>query len=56
MNSENPMEYITLLAGKTKNFARVYNHQTKVKEETQFEKVFYKPSKILRSTNKPIQG
>ncbi len=55
MNSQNPTEYITLPAGKTKNFARVYKHQTGEKEETQFEKVFYKPSKMLCFMNRPIQ-
>ena len=47
MDSGNALEYITLQAGKSKNFARVYNHQTRIKEETQFEKVFYKQVQLV---------
>jgi hypothetical protein len=39
MDTENPLEYITLPAGNMNNYARYYNHQTRVEEKTYFEKV-----------------
>ena len=40
MNTGTPLEYITLTAGRQNNFAKHYNHKTKRKEETFFEKVW----------------
>ena len=39
MATTTPLEYVTLPAGKENNFARHFNFQTHVKEETSFEKV-----------------
>ena len=39
MNTKNPREYVTLPAGKMNNYVHYYSHQTRAKEETQFEKV-----------------
>ena len=41
MNTETPLEYITLTAGRQNNFAKHYNHKTNQKEETFFDKVNY---------------
>ena len=41
MNTETPLEYITLTAGSQNNFAKHYSWTTHRKEETFFEKVSY---------------
>jgi hypothetical protein len=41
MDTENPLEYITLPAGKMSNYARHVEKQTNVKKETYFEKVLF---------------